>query len=382
LLPEVSAEENPGLFAGGNYVYGLPYPEGKSYVVWQGPGGSFSHNEPGSRYAVDFSLPLGSEVAAARSGTVIAVVQKNPDNKDGEIAPASWGNEVMVLHADGTMAVYAHLTTDGAKVSFGQTIRRGEVIGLSGNSGYSRGPHLHFAILGYEDGQCVSLPFDFLSADGTTITPREGLILLSEKNGVARIAQEESSPRRVVRKCYEKFDAETRYFAKTVEFLAVNKSDEVAGVELSFSRMENATCNVELPCKAALPADGKLHRLLSVQLVKLGETCVFSYVFRLVEPPGKEHIPLRTQREAGDGYVIEIRYFSDRIEFYAENKTSHAMEGSIDFLSLENVVAKEKMPRKVRLPADASGHYLGTLRIIDQTKGYSYTYSIGPGDGK
>ncbi len=381
-LPKVSLAENPKFFVGEKYAYGLPYPAGISYMIWQGPGGSFSHNEPGSRYAVDFSMPVGSEIAAARAGVVIAVIQKNPNNPDEKTAPAMMANEVLILHADGTTGVYAHLTTDGAKVSFGETVRRGQVIGLSGNSGYSRGPHLHFDILGYKDGQSLSRPFGFLSADGAVITPRKGLILLAEKNGLARIARRETSPRRVVRKCYKEFDTEIRHFAKTADFLAINKTGDPIGIELSFSSLQNAISRVKLPRRIALPADGTFHHILSLEITNPGEGSAFAYVFRRVEAPGREHIPLRVEQDDGNDYTIEIRYFSDKIELYAENKRSWEMVGMLDFPSLDNVIPKEKAPRKIRLPADASAHYLATLMIVLPTKGYSFAYHIGSPEGE
>lgn len=382
-LPKVPLSEDSKNFeVGGKYAYGVPYPVGNSYMIWQGPGGSFSHNEPGSRYAVDFSMPVGSEIAAARGGVVIAVIQKNPNNPDEKTAPALMANEVLILHADGTIGVYAHLTTDGAKVSFGETVRRGQVIGLSGNSGYSRGPHLHFDILGYRDGQSLSLPFGFLSADGAIITPRKGLILLAEKDGHAKTARKETSARRVVRKCYKEFDTEIRHFAKTADFLAMNKTGDLIGIELSFSSLQNAISHAKLPRKIALPADGTFHLMLSLEITNPGEGSAFAYVFRRVEAPGREHIPLRVERDEGNDYTIEIRYFSDRIEFYAKNKSSREMVGLLDFPSLSNVIPKEKAPTKIRLPADASAQYLATLTIVRPTKGYSFAYHIGGPEGE
>jgi len=377
-LPEVSDEEDARFFVGGEYAYGLPYPAGKGYLIYQGPGGSFSHNEPGSLHAVDFSLAVGSEIAAARAGVVIGVTQKKPNNVEGETAPASMANEVSILHADGTIGVYAHLTTDGARVSFAERVERGQVIGLSGNSGYSRGPHLHFVILGYEERRSVSLPFGFLSADGTVITPRKGLILLADNDHVARIVARETTPRRVLRKNYEEFDTEIRYFAKNIDFLAVSKMEELLGIELSFSSLENLVSHDKLPRRVAIAPDGMFHPVLSLQLANFGERSAFTYLFRRVEAPGREHIPLRVERDAGNDYVVETRYFSNRIEFYAENKTSQVIVGSLDFLSMSNLTPKEKLPAEIHLTADASTHYLATLLIVRSTKGYSFVYDIGP----
>ena len=380
VVPGVPIADDARFFARGKYAYGLPYPTGKSYVVWQGPGGEFSHSEGGSRYAVDFSLPLDSEIAAARNGVVIAVVQKNPDNEDDNPAPKSMANEILILHADSTIGVYAHLTTNGAKASFGQVVRRGDVIGLSGNSGYSRGPHLHFEVLAYDGGQSGSVPFDFYSLDGGTIPPREGFILIAEPSGAAGITKTETTPWRILHKRYDEYETELRYFAKTIQFLAVNATSDPLGIELSFSKLENVVSATDLPRKVALPADGALHHVLTLELAQPGQKASFSYLFRRVESPGREHISLRVEREPADGYVVEIRYFSDRIEFYAENKSSGPIAGLLDFPSMKNLTPKEKMPLTILLAADGSPHYLATLRMNDPTKGYSFQYSIGPSD--
>ncbi len=407
-LPQVPAADESRFFVGGKYAYGLPYPAGEAYLIWQGPGGAYSHSEPASRYAVDFSMPLGSEVAAAREGVVIGLVQKNPDNPSAEPAPPSLANEVAILHADGTISVYAHLTTNGAKVRFGQTVRRGQVIGLSGNSGYSRGPHLHFAVLGYGGGtspgvevarasernvggqgstseadwenKCLSVPFEFLLEDGTTILPREGIILIAGEGGTATISERETRPWRIIHRYYDEYDTEIRYFAKTIDFLASNKTRDLLGIELSFSELDNVVSIEALPRRSTLLADGAFHPILTLRVATPGEKCSFSYFFRRVEAPGMEHVPLRVERDAAEGYVVEVRYFSDRIEFYAENKRTHPLSGSLDFRSLANLSPKEKMPKAILLPAGNVLQYLATLRIVEPAKGYSFQYVIGPSE--
>jgi hypothetical protein len=379
-LPQVSQPDDPKYFVGEKYAYGLPYPAGRAYVIWQGPGGEFSHSEPGSRYAADFSLPLGSEIAAVRDGVVIGVIQRNPDNPDETPGPKAMANEILILHADGTIGVYAHLTTGGAKVSFGQQVRRGQIIGLSGNSGYSRGPHLHFDVLGYEEGQCVSTPYEFLSEDGSLVAPRKGLVLLAQNDGTARIVKRETTPWRVVYRRYGKFDTRIHYFAKSVEFLAANRTPDPLGVELSFTKLENAVSPDALTRRVALTPDGSFHNVLTLELVNPGEKSAFAYLFRQVEAPGMEHIPLRVERDDANEYVVIIRYFSDRIELYAENKTRRPMSGSLDFSSLTNLAPKETIPRQILLPADSSPHYLATLHLVEPAKGYAFRYKIGPSD--
>lgn len=377
LLPEVP-EEEPAFVVGEEYAYGAPYPSGEAHMIWQGPGGSFSHNEPGSLHAVDFSLPMGTEVAVARGGVVVGVIQKNPDNPIGETADPLLANEVLVLHADGTIGVYAHLTTDGATASFGDRVRRGQVIGRSGNSGYSRGPHLHFVLLGYGGRRSVSLPFSYLSADGRRIAPRKGLVLLAQKDGTAKLLPREILPRKIARRFYEDFDSEVRYFSMNVDFLAKNKTADAIGVELFFTSLDNLISTVSLPRRIGLPADGKFHEVVNLEVADLERNPAFSYIFRRVEAPGKKHVPLRVETEEGDGYEIEIRYFSDRLEFFGRNNTSGVLVGSLDFPSLDNLSLKDKSPVKVDLPADRSPHYLATLLILNPIRGYSFTYRLGP----
>lgn len=404
-LPTVAVPDEYRFSLDGTYGYGLPFPAGQAYLIWQGPGGAFSHNTPGSRHAVDFSMPLGAEVAAVRDGIVVGVIQKNPDNPDENPAPKEMANEILVLHADGTVAVYAHLTTDGARVSFGQFVGRGQVIGLSGNSGYSRGPHLHFDILGYENGQCVSTPYGFLSSQGTLIQPAKGLLLLAEQDGTASITKKETTPWRVVQRHYEKYDTQIRYYAKSIEFLASNKTaqfvsteaeseaavgesaalhsgsvrdnGQVIGLELSFSRLDNVVPTEKMPRRIGIPPDKAFHTVETLELLNPGEKSSFSYQFRQVEPPGLEHIPLRTERDSSAGYELEIRYFSDRIELYAANTSSRQIEGSLDFSSLKNLAPKEKVPRRILLAVKDEPQYLATLQILNPANGYSFRYKVG-----
>ena len=68
-------------------------------------------------------------------------------------------NFVRILHDDGTMALYAHLKTDGVLVRVGQQVQAGQQIGLSGNTGFTTGPHLHFAVQVNRGMRLISIPF-------------------------------------------------------------------------------------------------------------------------------------------------------------------------------------------------------------------------------
>ena len=123
--------------------YRMPFGGTTRHVLSQGVGGRFSHHGP-AKYSFDFSMPWGTPVLAARGGRVIRV-------RDGNIASGTRrayydkANSVEVLHPDGTIATYAHLR-HGAVVEVGEEVQTGQLIGLSGDTGFSTGPHLHFMV--------------------------------------------------------------------------------------------------------------------------------------------------------------------------------------------------------------------------------------------
>jgi murein DD-endopeptidase MepM/ murein hydrolase activator NlpD len=137
--------------------YILPYPVGKAYTCSQGFNSSFSHYGT-FKYAVDFDMPIGTLVTAARSGRVVYIAE-NYSNDDHI---AGHENVVIVLHEDSTYSRYIHLTTNGALVARNQLVTSGDSVGLSGNSGESNHPHLHFDVTGTFTGRSdQTISFDF-----------------------------------------------------------------------------------------------------------------------------------------------------------------------------------------------------------------------------
>lgn len=150
-------------------VYRVPLRAGTPIHIGQGFGGRFSHDTPGSFYAVDFSLPVGTPVVAARGGVVMDSARNfhragTDENRDGPRA-----NYVRILHDDGTMAVYAHLDYTAVTVRDGQRVQAGQLIGRSGNTGYSTGPHLHFSVQINQDMQLVAVPFRMTDTKGRVL---------------------------------------------------------------------------------------------------------------------------------------------------------------------------------------------------------------------
>ncbi len=125
----------------------------------QGFEGEFSHSDEENRYALDFAADAGTPVLAARAGTVMQVEAGFRASGLAYGDYARRANLIRILHDDGTMALYAHLAPGGVQVRRGQQVQAGQRIGLSGNTGYSTAPHLHFVVQVNRGMQLVSIPF-------------------------------------------------------------------------------------------------------------------------------------------------------------------------------------------------------------------------------
>jgi len=125
----------------------------------QGFGGSFSHDDEQNRHALDFAADIGTPVLAARAGTVMQVEAGFRASGVASGGARGRANFVRILHDDGSMGLYAHLAVDGVQVRVGQQVQAGQRIGLSGNTGFSTGPHLHFAVQVNRGMQLISIPF-------------------------------------------------------------------------------------------------------------------------------------------------------------------------------------------------------------------------------
>jgi murein DD-endopeptidase MepM/ murein hydrolase activator NlpD len=147
-----------------------PIAPNTSFQISQAFSGSFSHTDEQNKYAVDIVMPIGTPVHAARSGIVLEAEDdffKGGTNK----AYASEANNIRILHDDGSMAIYAHLELEKAQVYPGLAVTAGQLIGYSGNTGFSSGPHLHFAVQINRDMRLASVPFTFINQQGLAEEP-------------------------------------------------------------------------------------------------------------------------------------------------------------------------------------------------------------------
>jgi len=155
------------------YVYRLPYGRFESYPVIQGYDSKLSHRGV-ERFTVDFGMPVGTPVYAARDG-VVALVEDSHTVGCAREECGRFANFVVVLHSDGTTGEYFHLERGSAVVHQGQRVGRGQLLARSGNTGFSTAPHLHFGVYRTgADGHTESLAVRFGARGGAVTVPRSG----------------------------------------------------------------------------------------------------------------------------------------------------------------------------------------------------------------
>jgi murein DD-endopeptidase MepM/ murein hydrolase activator NlpD len=147
-------------------LYVLPFPVGEKYYVNQANCSGYGHSNFWN-HGYDFTMQIGTIITASRSG----IVGWAKDGcRDGD---KSCTNLITIIHPDGTVAVYSHLTKGGVLVKSGDRVEAGDTIGKSGNSGNTGGlPHLHFSVHPCNElpglpnaGECPSIPVNFRNTD-------------------------------------------------------------------------------------------------------------------------------------------------------------------------------------------------------------------------
>jgi murein DD-endopeptidase MepM/ murein hydrolase activator NlpD len=166
-LGRIDADHDDG------YLYRLPYGDDVSYPIIQGYGAKLSHRGP-ERFTLDFGMPVGTRVHAARDG-VVALLEDSHDLSCAREECGRYANFVVVLHSDGTTGEYFHLERSSIQVAAGERVERGQYLARSGNTGFSTVPHLHFGVYRTgRDRRPESLAVRFQTRSGTIHAPRSG----------------------------------------------------------------------------------------------------------------------------------------------------------------------------------------------------------------
>jgi murein DD-endopeptidase MepM/ murein hydrolase activator NlpD len=158
-----------------DHFYGVPFGGDVRRELTQGFGGAESHLG-GMRYSLDFLMPEGTPIVAARGGIILYIQDGfTRGGTDPDLLEAA--NIVVVAHSDATMASYGHLRA-GIPVSIGQRVREGDLLGSSGATGFAGRPHLHFHVgqrmLG-EPGRTV--PIKMRDREGRLLDLTPGLLV-------------------------------------------------------------------------------------------------------------------------------------------------------------------------------------------------------------
>ncbi|EDP94244.1 M23 family metallopeptidase [Kordia algicida OT-1] len=142
-----------------DYLYLLPYKKKRKLI--QGNFGRFSHDHIRSFHAFDFGTKIGDTIYAAREGKV--VMTKESSKKYGRTRKfANFANYIIIQHDDGTTAAYYHLKFEGVLIEKGDLVKRGQAIGISGMTGFTTTPHLHFVVhTTSEEKGNISVPIQF-----------------------------------------------------------------------------------------------------------------------------------------------------------------------------------------------------------------------------
>lgn len=164
----------PALPAQAAAAYLLPWRPGDYYECIQG-NNSVADHQGIEAYAFDFPMAPGTLLLAARAGTVTMV--KSDSNVGGfNVAFAGDANYVVIDHGDGTQALYLHLMYHGALVQVGQPVQQGQPIAMSGDTGWTSGPHLHFTVEKSSSTEHLtpSTPISFADDDDWGGVPQPG----------------------------------------------------------------------------------------------------------------------------------------------------------------------------------------------------------------
>ena len=124
-------------------VYALPFRKKDLIVAISDPRAHFAH----FKHAIDFALPEGAPLLAVKAGKVIDLkVDSKEGGADPKYADIKYLNYITLEHSTGEFSQYLHIKHKSAKVKVDDKVKQGQIIALSGNTGFSTASHLHFQV--------------------------------------------------------------------------------------------------------------------------------------------------------------------------------------------------------------------------------------------
>ncbi len=145
--------------------FAYPFPKGKEYKIIQGNNGRFTHNTIYSKNAIDFSLAIGDTITSSDDGYIVGLIKDYKKyGTSKEWLKNDKSNYITIYHPhSGLYSQYVHLIYNGSLVKLGDYVKKGQPIGISGMTGFTTIPHLHFNIKKPTDIGLVSTEVEFES---------------------------------------------------------------------------------------------------------------------------------------------------------------------------------------------------------------------------
>ena len=362
-------------------VYLLPFQHGKKYFLSQGYNGSFSHQ---NLNAIDFNMDEGTPIHASRGGIVFEIKEDSMIGGKEKEKYHKHSNFIKIYHRDGSYAVYSHLKYNGVLVNVGEVVSFGQLIGYSGDTGWSSGPHLHFDINVLESYfKTKSIPTKFLNHDGKSISLKEGYFYYGthpEKPKYKVVFG-----RTLKNEDYEgytkkidisgKIDFRTEMIDRTTVLFIANGFDEEYEVTMDL-KSRNLKSSRKLPIKSIIPPSTEIFGLL-LKPINLNEATEyevgFSYKPKLIIKEIRNEEFESHTKKIKKSNEIEIRKedIGNNFVLFLKNGLLEKQKVTID-INPNNMKMSKDSPLILEIES-LREKFLLILSPIDINKGWSYS---------